>query len=156
MSATDELRRILDERGVEWETNETLTDCWTRWNVGNLRCTATEINGIFAFTIGNCTPEKAIAATLGSGTLTAEQVREAIKANAYPETSTTFEFGSSSWQEIADELNSRAERTCECVADYAESPFDGKTIVLHRCSACHELMRPHMRYCPNCGRKVKR
>lgn len=68
MSATDELRRILDERGVEWETNETLTDCWTRWNVGNLRCTATEINGIFAFTIGNCTPEKAIAATLGRGT----------------------------------------------------------------------------------------
>ena len=51
--------------------------------------------------------------------------------------------------------NSRAERTCECVAEYAKSPFDGKTIVLHRCSACHELMRPHMAYCPNCGREVK-
>lgn len=50
--------------------------------------------------------------------------------------------------------NSRAERTCECVAEYAESPIDGKKIVLHRCSACHELMRPHMRYCPNCGCKV--
>lgn len=50
--------------------------------------------------------------------------------------------------------NSRAERTCECVAEYAESPIDGKKIVLHRCSACHELMRPHMRYCPNCGAKV--
>ena len=44
--------------------------------------------------------------------------------------------------------------TCECVAEYAKSPIDGKKIVLHRCSACHELMRPHMRYCPNCGRKV--
>jgi Lar family restriction alleviation protein len=50
--------------------------------------------------------------------------------------------------------NARAERTCECIEEYAESPLDGKTIVLHRCSACHELMRPHMRYCPNCGCKV--
>ena len=50
--------------------------------------------------------------------------------------------------------NTRAERTCECVAEYAKSPIDGKTIVLHRCSACNELMRPHMSYCPNCGAKV--
>lgn len=49
--------------------------------------------------------------------------------------------------------NSRAERTCECIAEYAKSPIDGKTIVLHRCSSCHELMRPHMNYCPNCGRR---
>ena len=53
------------------------------------------------------------------------------------------------WESIKA-WNSRAERTCECVAEYAESPIDGKKIVLHRCSACHELMRPHMRYCPNC------
>ena len=46
------------------------------------------------------------------------------------------------------------ERACECVAEYAESPIDGKTIVLHRCSECHDLMRPTMRYCPNCGAKV--
>ena len=50
--------------------------------------------------------------------------------------------------------NRRAERTCECIAEYAKSPIDGKTIVLHRCSSCHELMRPHMNYCPNCGCKV--
>ena len=50
--------------------------------------------------------------------------------------------------------NARTERTCKCVAEYANSPIDGKTIVLHRCSACHELMRPHMHYCPNCGAKV--
>lgn len=57
------------------------------------------------------------------------------------------------WESIKA-WNSRAERTCECVAEYAKSPIDGKTIVLHRCSACHELMRPHMAYCPNCGCKV--
>ena len=50
--------------------------------------------------------------------------------------------------------NARVELTCECVAEYAKSPIDGKTIVLHRCSACHELMRPHMAYCPSCGAKV--
>lgn len=50
--------------------------------------------------------------------------------------------------------NSRAERTCECVAEYTESPIDGKKIVLHRCSACHGLMRPHMRHCPNCGART--
>lgn len=53
--------------------------------------------------------------------------------------------------------NTRAELgsgTCECIAEYAESPIDGKKIVLHRCSACYELMRPHMRHCPNCGARV--
>ena len=66
MSATDELRRMLDERGVEWGTNETLTDCWTRWNAGKFRCTATEVNGTFAFTVGNSTPEQAVESTLGN------------------------------------------------------------------------------------------
>lgn len=46
------------------------------------------------------------------------------------------------------------ERTCKCVAEYASSPIDGKTIVLHRCSACHNLMRPTMLYCPTCGARV--
>lgn len=49
--------------------------------------------------------------------------------------------------------NTRAVRMCDCIAEYAKSPIDGKTIVLHRCSSCHELMRPHMNYCPNCGAK---
>lgn len=56
------------------------------------------------------------------------------------------------WRRMYEEAF--AERTCECVAEYVKSPIDGKTIVLHRCSACHELMRPHMAYCPNCGAKV--
>lgn len=51
-----------------------------------------------------------IATTLGNehaihGTLTAEQVREAIEANSWAETSTIREFNDSSWQAIADELN---------------------------------------------------
>ena len=76
MSATEELRRLLDERGVEWGTNETLTDCWTRWEADKFRCTATEINGIFAFSVGNSTPEQAIAVTLGRGECEMEYVSD--------------------------------------------------------------------------------
>ena len=88
--------------------------------------------------------------------LTAEQVREAIfDCSAYASYDGAQYYANGiNMQAIADELNSRAERTCECVAEYAKSPIDGKTIVLHRCSACHELMRPHMAYCPNCGARV--
>lgn len=90
------------------------------------------------------------------GTLTAEQVRKAIfNGSSYASYDGAQYYANGiDMQAIADELNSRAERTCECVAEYAKSPIDGKTIVLHRCSACHELMRPHMLYCPNCGAKV--
>ena len=90
------------------------------------------------------------------GTLTAEQVREVIfDCSAYARYDGAQYYANGiNMQAIADELNSRAERTCECVAEYAKSPIDGKTIVLHRCSACHELMRPHMAYCPNCGARV--
>lgn len=88
--------------------------------------------------------------------LTDEQVREAIfDCSAYASYDGAQYYANGiNMQAIADELNSRVERTCECVAEYAKSPIDGKTIVLHRCSACHELMRPHMAYCPSCGAKV--
>ena len=89
------------------------------------------------------------------GTLTAEQVREAIKANAYPETSTTFEFGSSSWQEIADELNSRAERTCKQEERGWGTEGDHARVWL---TCGHDCMVPTVQdlpnYCPNCGARV--
>ena len=87
---------------------------------------------------------------LRSGTLTAEQVEEAINNHCQ------FTVGCIvNAQAIADELNSLlGNGTCKCVTEYAKSPIDGKTIVLHRCSACHELMRPFMNYCPNCGAMV--
>lgn len=90
------------------------------------------------------------------GTLTAEQVRKAIfNGSSYASYDGAKYYADGiSMQAIADELNSRAERTCECVAEYAKSPIDGETIVLHRCSECHELMRPLMHYCSNCGAKV--
>ena len=73
MTATDELRRMLDERGVEYE-GETDEDGWafTRWHgfddTGWLAssdelCGLLDLRGRYLFT-----PEQAIEVTLGRGT----------------------------------------------------------------------------------------
>ena len=77
-----------------------------------------------------------IAATLGSGMLTAEQVRKTVEKHWHdlpaeydmPEATALPEY-SYDWQAIADELNSRAERTCENVGYYIDS-------TRFKCSEC--------------------
>lgn len=98
------------------------------------------------------------------GTLTAEQVREAVEASTFAETSTIREFNDSSWQAIADELNATlGGGECECVWNEQEGTF--------RCSSCDTLLTNEIsiewpsykvtpitlpNYCPNCGKAVKR
>ena len=91
---------------------------------------------------------QAIAATLRSSTLTAEQVREAVEASTWAETSTIREFNDSSWQAIADELNARAERTCEQSRMF--------NLIKRECDGERYTWRAKEmpNYCPNCGRKV--
>lgn len=66
MSATDELRRMLDERGVEWWNASPRK---TKWNSPVLGgpVAVSEWNGKMVLDAGyvNVTPEQAIAATLG-------------------------------------------------------------------------------------------
>ena len=73
MSATDELRRLLDERGVEWRWEDERTTYWyvtvdgEEWGEWK----ATEMGGclFLDFSSGEIlTPAQAIAATLGAGT----------------------------------------------------------------------------------------
>ena len=84
MTATDELRRLLDERGVEWtEPNNKARSHTTYWTAGVLRCGAVEfIDGMvsIAATSDDITPEQAIEATLGSD-LQAEnaELRELVR-----------------------------------------------------------------------------
>lgn len=112
-SATEVLRNLLDERNVELvDTGDgsTLIPAQTATNV------AWDVNTWpSGKDMGDClwvqnrhplTPEQAIAATLGGGKLTAEQVRDAVKRGA------TFDYGEigeyvsrENWQAIADELN---------------------------------------------------
>ena len=72
MTATDELRRMLDERGVEWRQSVNMLGCiFTRWysSLFSDEVVAME-NGdgeleLFSHLM---TPEQAIEATLGRGT----------------------------------------------------------------------------------------
>ena len=64
MSVTDELRRLLDERGVE-HYDGTETTLWLKDGVG-YRASADEgMNGFIQLHLWCTTPEQAIAATLG-------------------------------------------------------------------------------------------
>ena len=68
MTATDELRRMLDERGVEWMPSVWSATDETFYKVGEVGYLATEMSsGRMKVGIeGYLTPEQAIAATLGS------------------------------------------------------------------------------------------
>lgn len=77
MTATDELRALLDERGVEYyrhEEDEPLrelkegTDRATSWRLGKASCTVVECeSGTLDVWIDHATPAQVIEATLGRG-----------------------------------------------------------------------------------------
>ena len=101
------------------------------------------------------------------GTLTAEQVREAVLEN-FEETHETrydhWEPSKFNWQAIADELNATlGGGECECVWNEREGTF--------HCSSCDTLLTNEIsiewpshkvtpitlpNYCCNCGKAVKR
>lgn len=64
MSATEELRRLLDERGVEWDE---YGDGYTLFQRGGREYTV-QPNVCNRLIVTNLTTEQAIAATLGPGT----------------------------------------------------------------------------------------
>lgn len=64
MSATDELRKLLDECGVEWKSGDFIEpNVETQWG-NNYYTDYPELPPYL--TISNCTPEQAITATLGN------------------------------------------------------------------------------------------
>lgn len=81
MSATDELRRLLDERGIEW-WNETdpIPQTVTMARVGEQLIEYHEnVNGsagYHVFNVHDLTPEQAVEATLGRGECKAVSMRE--------------------------------------------------------------------------------
>ena len=68
MTATDELRRLLDERGVEWRDDSSIYGTRrTVWTADGVTYVAAEVSGRLKVS-GYLTPEQAVEATLGRGT----------------------------------------------------------------------------------------
>ena len=81
MSTTDELRAMLDERGVEWTNpNTSLRDEMTSWVANGFDYDAFEVpDGTLVLTAAHqddLTPEQAIEATLGAGTCHVKAVKK--------------------------------------------------------------------------------
>lgn len=70
MTATDKLRNLLDERGVEWKEEGPNKTKWSHGGIEYLAVNAWPRNGGKTRLIlhANITPEQAIEATLGRGT----------------------------------------------------------------------------------------
>ena len=120
MSATDELRKLLDERGVKYEKAAYVIDALhrraeeTAWEVDDTLCEFTEYPaGSTKLEVYYITPERAIAATMGcdrlatGGILSAEQVREAWCGHLKRDC--LYDPPTPDWQAIADELNAELE-----------------------------------------------
>ena len=71
MTATDELRRLLDERGVEWHESVTDLSLQTSWSTKKNFCSFSEWNEHVdiadTLTVYHATPAQAVEATLGRG-----------------------------------------------------------------------------------------
>lgn len=167
MTATDELRKLLDERSVEYEKATFVLDFTaqrsneTSWIYDDCRCEFTEFPaGSTQLVVYRLTPEQAIAATLGGGKLTAEQVRQAVEKHWHdlptdydmPEATALPEF-SYNWHAIADELNATlGNGTCRRVL------FEPtKTLVCSECGCGMPKQLDkycYLHFCPNCGREV--
>lgn len=127
MTATDELRKLLDERGIEHEDrSESYKDNWkptnwTRWRCADGKyatyhhCEQLDLKRLVKY---GCTPEQAIAATLGSGECKLRDCEGSFSAVNRPV-----------W-------------LCDCGA-FVTQYTDATT-----------YHKP--RFCPNCGRSVKR
>ncbi len=122
-SATDELRRLLDERGVEYEGGERSV----RWRDRNgvMMQAFPLADGELGMGVWSCTPEQAIAATLGSSKCSNDCTNSERTETCHVESSIIDTYEYNRWE---------YELSC------------GHTIIW-------EDSEPP-RYCPECGTKV--
>ena len=129
MSATDELRAMLNERGVKWSNPVQMEGSeFTRWHDANgTQWTASEVthaDSKLRIGASHVTPAQAVEATLGRD-----------ECEVYEDEASCAVFG------IEKEYT-----CCECETSFAlwkTDEYDGQLDV-----------RPE--FCPRCGRRVKR
>lgn len=124
MTATDELRRLLDERGIEYYPKSADTTIWTASDgICYVMADADLIDGCLELFIRPVTPAQAVEATLGRGTchITVE--------------------------DNLAETEGMGDVWLECSACHWQMPLEPTTPLFGYCP-------PLFSYCPNCGRKV--
>lgn len=99
--------------------------------------------------------------TLSNGTLTAEQVRKAIRKYAQDDSCYIFEVYGEMCGPIAEELNAtlgseHAERTCKVVSSYYYDDYDQYEFEFSCGHSVNMYDKEPPNYCPNCGRRVER
>jgi len=86
MSATSELRRLLDERGIEWWPDRYYKDTNTCWRIDGFEWRASERDGKLLIG-GTCTkhltPKQAIEATVGRETCKISYERKCSECGTY-------------------------------------------------------------------------
>ena len=170
MTATDELRRRLDERGVEWKAPASY-DGSTKYDTIVDGYWFHEYDG--KITVHGLTPEQVIAATLGRGTLTADDVRDLIERHSDASGGNGRDFHNGAYVAIADELNATL-GSFNCTNDCTNSErtttvdetwhvgfhmWNGERVTIHvmECSKCgrtYEHVNGNYEFCPRCGRKL--
>lgn len=131
MTATERLRELLDERGVEWDE---YGDGYTLLRHGGREYTV-QPNVCNRLIVTNLTPEQAIAATLGLCNCTNDCTKG----------------------ERTGTCNADETETWECVCD--QIGRYGKRVTIHvmECSECghtYEHVNGDYEFCPHCGRRV--
>ena len=128
MTETEKLRRLLDERGVEWQDKEGPFPI-TAWESNDVIWVAKAYRtGVFSVETRPVTPEQAIAATLGSGECRTVQMDC---------------FGNPPYNTSGLNGNSTACGCSECGAPWS-------TVGMFR----GNVFKHNFKACPICGRKV--
>ena len=183
MTATEDLRRMLDEHGVEYETDD-VSDSWyekTTWSSENNLWWTYEVSTIEKLPYGtltlldtgssnSMTPEQAIAATLGNGEY--ERKMDALlcrltngkfsKTRAYDldfmESVVREEFETDAAALEAETCHlEEVDKDCGTASEYMidrEWCFDA----VYRCSCGYRfghVAHDRPNFCPNCGCRVR-
>lgn len=181
MSATDELRRLLDERGVKWRDSSDENVLHTTWN--GMNCWFNEFqDGWTAWGMAmRGTPEQAVAATLGRGNVGRYVGLRRGKCWERTEYSDYY-CGGCGWKvtdhdsycpECGGALHESTLGLCNCSnnctnSERTETCHDTKRSRWFRCSECgfgiedmyindegEYPSKDQPRYCPNCGRRIE-
>ncbi|HAM16031.1 MAG TPA: hypothetical protein DCP91_09290 [Eggerthellaceae bacterium] len=175
---TEKLRRMLDERGVEWadESNgyadiTEFVSNGTKWTIIAKSYVNPE-HDLMTLRAERITPEQAIAATMGGGKLTKNNVDRALFAHSTYANYDGLKLYATGirTQEIADELNVALGGSEYVPHGEWESVSQSQEVRHIFCECGHELGRdrrdswPFQRtslcaipnYCPECGRKIRK